>query len=551
MADPTPLEQLLAGQGDLKPSDKLSGIFSILKLLQEEKVANAPQQGEDTPGIGLNNLSGLLTLLGGKNARLRMRGGSSSSQSGGDEALQYAQSQWGQSHPEWVQSEAAALREGLAGFRSGQQVAPEWASSPFGQAMIQRVQSGDRTPQPLGGSGSGGLPRGAIPLSALLPLITALQGQKAPKAAKPGMNLTSDLGKASELLNTLLGKSATQPSATTSGPPAPSHSVADNFGITAPVAPTAGTAPAYSPARAFISGMGGLGGPPQLNEGDVSGNFTGAGTLDALDKLPNWQSLLGQSSGGVSSGTLLHVGERPKGDPKYASDEYVYAPPGNQVIVAPREKNKPATADNGMAAIMQILQAHMRGNSGAIQGAANGYTDSTVDSLADYYIDPNGDVDPNAQNAANLAGNAASSAAIHANEQRGWTDYANNIALQNAVSNSRSTPMPAGSSSGGGLSSSSGTSGQITPLDEAQLQLARQKLSQEMQLAGQSNATTSQGQQLQFQAAMMKNANDLMLGQAAQKLQAQNMLAARATRQLVAPGGNTIPSMIPFLGPKI
>lgn len=53
----------------------------------------------------------------------------------------------------------------------------------------------------------------------------------------------------------------------------------------------------------------------------------------------------------VSGPTLLHVGERPRGDKKYATDEYVLAPPGT--IVAPRLKGEEPTPENAARAIVR------------------------------------------------------------------------------------------------------------------------------------------------------------------------------------------------------
>lgn len=58
----------------------------------------------------------------------------------------------------------------------------------------------------------------------------------------------------------------------------------------------------------------------------------------------------------VQGPTLLHVGERRRGDKRYHSDEYVYAPPGT--IVAPRRRGEPATPENAMRAIQrQVAKA--------------------------------------------------------------------------------------------------------------------------------------------------------------------------------------------------
>lgn len=52
----------------------------------------------------------------------------------------------------------------------------------------------------------------------------------------------------------------------------------------------------------------------------------------------------------VAGPTLIHVGERPRGQKKYASDEYVLAPPGT--IVAPRKRGEKPTPENAARAII-------------------------------------------------------------------------------------------------------------------------------------------------------------------------------------------------------
>lgn len=55
------------------------------------------------------------------------------------------------------------------------------------------------------------------------------------------------------------------------------------------------------------------------------------------------------------------------------------------------------------------------------------------------------------------------------------------------------------------------------------------------------------------QADVMQGRLDLdsELGRNQQAMDARQMLSQRATRQLVAPGGRTIPSMVPMIGPRI
>lgn len=52
----------------------------------------------------------------------------------------------------------------------------------------------------------------------------------------------------------------------------------------------------------------------------------------------------------IAGPSLVHVGERKPGDPKWATDEYIFAPPGT--IVAPRKLLEKPTAQNAEKAIL-------------------------------------------------------------------------------------------------------------------------------------------------------------------------------------------------------
>lgn len=64
---------------------------------------------------------------------------------------------------------------------------------------------------------------------------------------------------------------------------------------------------------------------------------------------------------------LLHVGERPRGDKKFATDEYVLAPPGT--IVAPRLKGEEPTPENAIRAIIgKAVELSAMAEGGAVAG---------------------------------------------------------------------------------------------------------------------------------------------------------------------------------------
>lgn len=69
---------------------------------------------------------------------------------------------------------------------------------------------------------------------------------------------------------------------------------------------------------------------------------------------------------------FIRVGERSKSDKHYATDEYLFAPPGT--IVAPRPKNEEPTPENAARAIIrQGLKLGMFSEGGAVLPAFNAY----------------------------------------------------------------------------------------------------------------------------------------------------------------------------------
>lgn len=293
--------------------------------------------------------------------------------------------------------------------------------------------------------------------------------------------------------------------------------------------------------------------PIQQEQGDSLGNYEGGGM--------------------AGGGTLLRVGERNPADKNYATDEYLYATPGSQIVVAPRPQGEAPTLINAAKSIIgqvaggsgsstgmvskptsaqmagprrTVLAAkggfsNMRAKAGAkLKGAAGGY-----DNL---YIDPG--VDTNSYYQDHLQAEQLSQMAAQTkllNEQAVQNDPSSEFYRYGTTSGggyqSQNYAQGAGerrNPNGTAISSSSGSGSS----DAGMLALEQQRLSAQQQ-AAQLQYQLGQSQ-LAAQVAQWQQENQLQTSN--QAMQARQLLATRATRQLNAPGGNLVPSLAAILG---